>query len=620
MEKYSNPEPSHPGLSSEDRMQKAREILGLQELPKNSRQPNFDELRESESRIKKSEENLMKGKKQDNATSLKAERKFKEIQQHLGFSENPDQPLGKANSGVIENVYPFPGTVKETRESDQLVEKYDEVAELNRKKQILESHIAKFLYDEDEVTWIQKQWQQNPPLVNETVSKWLRQKQDEWPRSQAGPKDESGIDSMIEPISKRVRTTLSRPGLIDRSPQGLDESLEDPFLTSSTRRFASSKLRRNKSQPVTQDLPEINPVSSLESSPLDQPIPAVKPLVENIKPKTTNKKPHQARPDQSKSRQSGGPDPDEIVEIESYYGSKSPGPRAYDLYEQRYTPTQESPVVDQKIGEQFVESEIPAPQPEPEMAPEIVEAANAQPESKPQEKFNQDYEPEVKIELAKDSPPTQSRAYMSPEAAKAVEKEADFISRRNGERLDFSEADSMVDLQRMVIGEKYITDGTGRNSDSDTVMAVIYDRLLNAKERDWTQITLRHRLRETVYRMYDQYARTQEFAELRGFDLDTITSEEGLKKALAKKDILHDRSGKLVKGIDMATKYIGTQYEYLLPDPILYKLRSLRTGYVSVADQVIVTIPESRGVKLPTWKDKISDTVSRVTNFFKGGR
>jgi len=204
--------------------------------------------------------------------------------------------------------------------------------------------------------------------------------------------------------------------------------------------------------------------------------------------------------------------------------------------------------------------------------------------------------------------------YISELAPKLPEK--DFLN-DVGEHVDFSSAQNIEQLIRMVENQKYIINGIGERVPADIVTDLIYDRVLNRQSfnKDWTKITLRHRLRETAYRLAEEYMQRPEFAGLANLDLEKINSVDNLKIVLQEHDMLPDINGKMLAS-ETIIKYIEVGRFDLLPMPLQYKVKHLQKQNTRQQDKVINTKLDQM-VNTPTLKDRFSNTVSRFTSWLK---
>jgi len=162
-----------------------------------------------------------------------------------------------------------------------------------------------------------------------------------------------------------------------------------------------------------------------------------------------------------------------------------------------------------------------------------------------------------------------------------------------GEIVDFSEAKNLEELIEMIRTEGSIKNNVGEEIPADALINCIYDRLLNRNDelKDWTKITLRHRLREMVYRFAEDYMKTQEFKALEGLDLQHIHTLQELEDALIKRNDVIDAQGVM--------KAIQKEEYDALPRPLYFKARFL--------------IEEEKRLKpQPRWKKAFS----RLGSFF----
>lgn len=138
-----------------------------------------------------------------------------------------------------------------------------------------------------------------------------------------------------------------------------------------------------------------------------------------------------------------------------------------------------------------------------------------------------------------------------------------------GEMVDFGEAKTLDELIEMIRNEGVIKNNVGEEIPAESLISCIYDRLLNRNEesKDWTKITLRHRLREMVYRFAEEYMKTEEFKALEGLNLETIHTLDELREELVKRNDVIDADGIL--------QAIKREEFDTLPEPLKAKARIL---------------------------------------------
>ena len=186
--------------------------------------------------------------------------------------------------------------------------------------------------------------------------------------------------------------------------------------------------------------------------------------------------------------------------------------------------------------------------------------------------------------------------YITQNAPKMAE--GDMIS-ENGETLNFATAQNLDDLIDMIEKEGSIKNNVGQEIPAKAIINCIYDRLLNrnSEDKDWTKITLRHRLREMVYRFAEEYMETNEFKSLEGLDLEKPKTLEELTNTLLNFDAIPDSKGNMVTS-ETIVNYINHDRLDFLPSPIKHKVQYLK---------------QLEGTnKKPFWKKSIS----KIKSFF----
>jgi hypothetical protein len=230
------------------------------------------------------------------------------------------------------------------------------------------------------------------------------------------------------------------------------------------------------------------------------------------------------------------------------------------------------------------------------------------------ENIEKKYRPEDWPYLSKE----EREKYIAQQAPKLDEKD---FKNDVGEHIDFSSAQNIEQLIRMVENQKYIINQKGERVPADTVTDLIYDRVLNRASfnKDWTKITLRHRLRETVYKLAEEYMSRSEFAGLANMDLEKVNSLDNLKTVLREYEMLPDINGKITSS-EIMIDHLDKGRIDLLPIPLQYKVLHLQS---QINRQQNVQIEKETDQKLnqiankPTLKNRFSNAISRFTSFLK---
>lgn len=139
--------------------------------------------------------------------------------------------------------------------------------------------------------------------------------------------------------------------------------------------------------------------------------------------------------------------------------------------------------------------------------------------------------------------------------------------------VDFTHAESLPELINLIREVGEIQNSNGQTIEADTLINLIYDRLYNPGA-DWSKITLRHRLRETVYTLLHKYQQQPEYLNNLGqVGFLNIKNLDQLKA-----NVLHSNwalaSGKIVTG-EQVVGMINEGDIINLPAPIKYQVISL---------------------------------------------
>lgn len=145
----------------------------------------------------------------------------------------------------------------------------------------------------------------------------------------------------------------------------------------------------------------------------------------------------------------------------------------------------------------------------------------------------------------------------------------------DGRFLDFSQAQSYPELIDMISKEDYIVNQLGQKIPAETVINLIYrltyQDIRNYQKEDWTNITLRHNLRAAVANLIRDYKRTPEFRALMGLDLSGAKTVEEIFELIRQKKQLVDANGKLTDAQTIIS-YIQQGHLHALPSSLKYKI------------------------------------------------
>jgi len=171
-----------------------------------------------------------------------------------------------------------------------------------------------------------------------------------------------------------------------------------------------------------------------------------------------------------------------------------------------------------------------------------------------------------------------------------LEKEGmDMFTNAKGERVDFRDAKDYHQLIEMVSQEGVIVNQLGTRLPAETVINLIYkltyQDLNNFQKEDWTNITLRHGLREAVADLISKYKKSDEFKSLVGLDLSGARDIDELKELLAIRGELIDATGQPLSA-DRAIEYINRGYLSFLPEPIRFKVIEINKQSIDDSTQV----------------------------------
>lgn len=161
-----------------------------------------------------------------------------------------------------------------------------------------------------------------------------------------------------------------------------------------------------------------------------------------------------------------------------------------------------------------------------------------------------------------------------------------------GQFIDFTAAKNLEELVSMIREVGEIKNQNGEVSSADTIISCIYDRVYMARPRTpyknwkWTELTLRHRLRETVYHLAEEHMHTREYRFNRGqLNLLSIDSQSKLEEAIRRHPVWMLPSEQIVTA-DTILGFIKDGRFDLLPPAIKHKAieinrQSLNSGLVA---------------------------------------
>lgn len=173
--------------------------------------------------------------------------------------------------------------------------------------------------------------------------------------------------------------------------------------------------------------------------------------------------------------------------------------------------------------------------------------------------------------------PEQRKEYIKAHAPKLSEEDYRYVGPDGIERrLDFTGVQTLDQLVKNINSLPYIENQKGEKIPSETLISLIYDRVLNRDDslKDWTKITLRHGLREAVYRVTEDFMQEPEYKNLVGLNLDGITSVEEFKNALRMYGFRPNQFGLHVPVHHIISHIEKGNYNEL-PPSIAYKLAEL---------------------------------------------
>lgn len=155
----------------------------------------------------------------------------------------------------------------------------------------------------------------------------------------------------------------------------------------------------------------------------------------------------------------------------------------------------------------------------------------------------------------------------------------DFIN-DDGEFLDFSNAQTFEELIEKIQEAGFITNHNNQKVPAETIITEIFHNIHHPEQHQGRTITLRHRLRETVRRLSDQYKQTEEFKKLKDIDLRSVRNPNDLYNILKQQDNLIDKDGNLLTANQMIQLIREGRLD-TLPQTIKYKVIELNK-YINV--------------------------------------
>ncbi len=201
-----------------------------------------------------------------------------------------------------------------------------------------------------------------------------------------------------------------------------------------------------------------------------------------------------------------------------------------------------------------------------------------------------------------------------PDYSKPPKLELADMLNEEGEVVDFSQAKSYHELMEMITREGKIKNQLGQELSAETVINLIYkltyQDLKNYQREDWTNITLRHKLRETVAKLIYEYKETDEFRALAGLDLSrAITVDEVIGLVEVKKRLI-DAQGNYVSS-DIVVSNIKANLLHLLPESIRFKIIEINK---SENGEHLSKLPEKYKTPIPpvSFFSRLGNTFSKL--------
>ncbi|MDO8668903.1 MAG: hypothetical protein Q7K65_01240 [Candidatus Buchananbacteria bacterium] len=237
-------------------------------------------------------------------------------------------------------------------------------------------------------------------------------------------------------------------------------------------------------------------------------------------------------------------------------------------------------------GDRFVERE-------PEIVEEILEDQEADSVDDEFDKYDEEEQEDL-------SEPALNKEPAKPDYSKPPKLELSDMLNQEGEIIDFSQARSYHELIEMITREGTIKNQLGQELPAETVINLIYkltyQDLKNYQKEDWTNITLRHKLRETVAKLIYDYKKTDEFRALAGLDLSGAQTIYEIIKLVYQKEKLIDAQGNYV-GPDVIAGHIQEGHLHLLPELIRFKIIEINKRESEEHLARVSKKPESEPVK-----------------------
>lgn len=175
----------------------------------------------------------------------------------------------------------------------------------------------------------------------------------------------------------------------------------------------------------------------------------------------------------------------------------------------------------------------------------------------------------------------------------------DFLT-RNGRYVDYTAAETLPQLVNLLREVGEVTNNNDQTIEADTIINLIYEYIYQPKP-DWTKITLRHRLRETVYALIEKYKKTPEYLNnLSQVGLFNINNLQDLKAEIIKKSFWTLPNG-LTVGNQTIISLIDNGLINDLPGPIREKVISLNKVSASSAQP---PKKEGWGARIKSWFSK----------------
>lgn len=175
----------------------------------------------------------------------------------------------------------------------------------------------------------------------------------------------------------------------------------------------------------------------------------------------------------------------------------------------------------------------------------------------------------------------------------------DFLT-RSGRYVDYTAADTLPQLINFLREVGEVTNNNEQTIDADTIINLIYEYIYQPKP-DWTKITLRHRLRETVYALIEKYKKTPEYLNnLSQVGLFNINNLQDLKAEIIKKSFWTLPNG-LTVGNQTIISLIDNGLISDLPGPIRERVIYLNKNSQNTSK---TTSKESWGTKIKSWFKK----------------